>query len=124
GELLERLVAAGGAIPPTLDTGFVVPFDPEVFKLVALELLDEAGVRFLFHAFCSGPLPGRGGPAGAVFETKSGPVAVEAKVVVDCTGDGDVAAGAGATFDLGREEDGLVQPMTLMFRVADFERAA
>ncbi len=124
GELLERLVAAGGAIPPTLDTGFVVPFDPEVFKLVALELLDAAGVRFLLHALASGPLPGRGGPGGAVFETKSGPVAVEARVVVDCTGDGDVAARAGATFDVGREEDGLVQPMTLMFRVADFERAA
>ena len=31
----------------------MVPFDPEVFKLVALDLLDEAGVRFLFHAFAS-----------------------------------------------------------------------
>src|SRR5690606_32819227 len=42
--LLERLVASGGAIAPSLATGYVVPFDPESFKLVALDLLDEAGV--------------------------------------------------------------------------------
>jgi hypothetical protein len=52
-KLLERLVATGGAISPSEETGFVVPFDPEVFKLVALDLLDEAGVQILFHAFAS-----------------------------------------------------------------------
>jgi len=51
--LLERLVQAGGAIPPSLKTGYVVPFDPEIFKLTALDLLDEARVQFLFHAFAS-----------------------------------------------------------------------
>ena len=53
-KLLARLVAVGGAIPPTLATGYVVPFDPEWFKIVALDLLDEAGVQLLFHAFASG----------------------------------------------------------------------
>jgi FAD dependent oxidoreductase len=43
--------------------------------------------------------------------------------VVDCTGDGDVAAHAGAAYEIGRDEDGLVQPMTLMFRMVGFERA-
>jgi hypothetical protein len=117
--LLERLVRAGGAIPPSLATGYVVPFDPEWFKLIALELLDEAGVRFLFHAFASGVLPGN---QGVVFETKSGPLAIRARVIVDCTGDGDVAVQAGAPCAIGRE-DGLVQPMTLMFRVTEFQRA-
>jgi hypothetical protein len=118
--LLERLVRAGGAIPPSLATGYVVPFDPEWFKLIALELLDEAGVSFLFHAFASGVLPGN---EGVIFETKSGPLALRAKVIVDCTGDGDVAVQAGAPCEIGRA-DGLVQPMTLMFRVAEFHRAA
>jgi hypothetical protein len=118
--LLERLVAAGGAIAPSLATGYVVPFDPEWFKLIALELLDEAGVEFLFHAFASGVLPAKD---GVVFETKSGPVVIRAKVIVDCTGDGDVAVQAGAPFEVGRF-DGLVQPMTLMFRVNEFRRAA
>ena len=120
GRLLERLVQAGGAIPPSLATGYVVPFDPEWFKLIALELLDEAGVQFLFHAFASGVLPGT---EGVVFETKSGPLAVRARVIVDCTGDGDVAVQAGAPYEIGRG-DGLVQPMTLMFRVGQFRREA
>lgn len=51
--LLERLVKAGGAISPSLRTGYVVPFDPEIFKLVAVDLLDEARVDFLFHAFAA-----------------------------------------------------------------------
>ena len=121
-KLLERLIAAGGAIAPSLATGYVVPFDPEWFKLVALELLDEAGVEVLFHAFASGVIGGSS-VEGAVFETKSGPLVVRAGVTVDCTGDADVAVQAGAPFEIGRA-DGLVQPMTLMFRMAQFERAA
>jgi FAD dependent oxidoreductase len=119
--LLERLVASGGAIPPSEETGFVVPFDPEIFKLVAIDLLDEAGVEILFHSFASGVV-GTGRSGGVVFETKSGPVIVKAPVVVDCTGDGDVAALAGAPFKVGRDPDGAVQPMTLMFRMVQFRR--
>ena len=121
--LLERLVEAGGATPPSLATGYVVPFDPEIFKLVALELLDEAGVEFLFHSFATDVI-GDTTVEGVVFETKSGPIVVKADIVVDCTGDGDLAARAGAPFELGRDEDGLVQPMTLMFRMGEFERDA
>jgi hypothetical protein len=120
---LDRLVKANGAIPPSLQTGYVVPFDPETFKLVALDLLDEAGVRFLFHAFASDVLTDSG-LTGVVFETKSGPLVIRADVVVDCTGDGDIAARAGAVYETGRGDDLLVQPMTLMFRMAEFERAA
>jgi hypothetical protein len=120
--LLERLVEVGGATAPSLETGYVVPFDPEMFKLVALELLDDAGVDFLFHAFAT-DVVGESTVEGAVFETKSGPVVVKAKTVVDCTGDGDLAARSGASFELGRDEDGLVQPMTLMFRMGEFNRA-
>jgi glycine/D-amino acid oxidase-like deaminating enzyme len=119
--LLERLVKAGGAISPSLRTGYVVPFDPEVFKLVALDLLDEAGVRFLFHAFASDVIANHT-LNGVVFETKSGPVVIRARVVIDCTGDGDVAARAGAPYLIGRDDDQLAQPMTLMFRITEFER--
>jgi len=121
--LLDRLVGAGGAIAPSAETGYVVPFDPETFKLVALDLLDEAGVSFLLYALASG-IVGGASVEGVVFETKSGPLVINARTVVDCTGDGDVAALAGAPFEVGRDGDGLVQPMTLMFRIAEFERAA
>lgn len=121
--LLERLVAAGGAIPPSAETGFVVPFDPEVFKLVALDLLDDVGVKFLFHALATGVI-GQHRLEGVVFETKSGPLVIKARAIVDCTGDGDIAALAGAPFEVGRGVDHLVQPMTLMFRITEFEREA
>ncbi|GGZ82255.1 FAD-dependent oxidoreductase [Streptomyces bluensis] len=117
--LLDRLTARGGCVPPSLKTGYTVPFDPEIFKLVLLDLMDEAGVRMLFHSFASSALPLDDGWR-VVFETKSGPVVIDAGVVVDGTGDGDVAAACGARYEIGRPEDGLVQPMTLMFRVAQF----
>ena len=121
--LLERLVRSGGAIPPSLATGYVVPFDPEIFKLVALDLLDEAGVQFLFHAFASGTIGKGGAVSGVVFETKSGPLVIRAKTVIDCTGDGDICVQAGAPSETGRT-DGLVQPMTLMFRMTEFQQKA
>ena len=118
---LRQLYEAGGAIPPSQATGYTVPFDPEQYKLVALDLLDDAGVRFLLHALASGVV-GDSEPEGVVFETKSGPLVIRAQTIVDCTGDGDVAAAAGARFEVGRDEDQLVQPMTLMFRMAGFDR--
>ena len=121
--LVERLVSVGGAIPPSLATGYVVPFDPEWFKLMALELLNEAGVQFLLHAFASGTLKENSSDrvSGVVFETKSGPIVIRAKAVIDCTGDADMAVQAGAPFEMGRA-DGLAQPMTLMFRMVEFNR--
>lgn len=119
---LERLVARDAAISPSLATGYTVPFDPEALKCIAMDVLDEAGVQYLFHAFASGVVNPASPPDGVVFETKSGPVVIRARAVVDCTGDGDVAAQAGAGFDIGREDDGLMQPMTLMFRMMDFFR--
>ena len=124
--LVQRMVREKGAVKPSLNTGYTVPFDPEIFKQVAMEMLDEQGVKILLHAFASGVLQheNTGGTSGVIFETKSGPLAVRAHTIVDCTGDGDVAAFAGAGFEVGRKEDGRVQPMTLMFRLAEFERKA
>jgi len=84
---VERLVEAGGALAPSAATGYTVPFDPEVFKLVMLDMLDEAGVEYLLHSFASGVV---GSPRveGVVFEGKSGPLVITARAVVDCTGDG------------------------------------
>ncbi|MFI0037011.1 FAD-dependent oxidoreductase [Streptomyces mutabilis] len=122
-QLLDRLTGRGGCLPPSPKTGYTVPFDPELFKFSLLEMMDEAGVRMLFHSFASGALPLDDGSGWrVVFETKSGPVVIDAGVVVDGTGDGDVATACGAPYEIGRPEDGLVQPMTLMFRVADFSR--
>ncbi|HWC24988.1 MAG TPA: FAD-dependent oxidoreductase [Solirubrobacteraceae bacterium] len=120
-DLMERLLDRGGAIAPGEETGYTFPIDPEAYKSAALELLDAAGVRYLMHAFASGVTGAPRRPEGVVLETKSGPLVVQAPVIVDATGDGDVAVAAGADYEIGRD-DGLVQPMTLMFRVVEFQR--
>lgn len=119
-KLVERLVLAGGAFAPSPKTGFMVPFDPEIFKLITLEMLNAAGVELLFHSFASGVISNGHQVEGVVFETKSGPIVAKAKVIIDATGDGDIAAFAGATFEVGRSRDHMVQPMTLMFLIEGF----
>jgi hypothetical protein len=86
----------------------------------------EAGVEVLFHSFVADALtaPGTDGRprvAGVVVAGKGGLAAIRAGVTVDCSADGDVAAMAGARFEIGREGDGLMQPMTLFFRVSGVE---
>lgn len=122
-QLIERLIKAGGAIPPSLDTGFVVPFDPEIFKMTAMDLLDDHRVNMLFHAFASSIFYEKN-KKGVVLETKSGPLVITAGTIIDCTGDGDIAASAGAPYEIGRDSDKLAQPMTLMFRIMEFDRDA
>jgi hypothetical protein len=122
-EFLERLIKAGGAIAPSLNTGYVVPFDPEIFKITALEFMDAYNIKMLFHSFASG-IYNEKGARGVVLETKSGPLVIKANNIVDCTGDGDIAVSAGARFEIGRDGDYLVQPMTLMFRMVEFQKTA
>lgn len=124
GEMVARLVRVGGVLPPSPETSYTAPFDPEAFKTVADDMLDEAGVRVLLHSFASDVFREGDRVCGAVFETKSGPVVIRAQVIIDCTGDGDIAARAGAPYEVGRMEDGLVQPMTLYFRMVEFRKAA
>lgn len=121
-KIVERLVKAGGALAPSHKTGFMVPFDPEIFKLEVLEMLDAAGVEMLFHSFASGVYE-ENSTRGVIFETKSGPIVIKAKIIIDCTGDGDIAVFAGAPFEVGRLEDGTVQPMTLMFLMEGFQKS-
>ncbi|RPJ03441.1 MAG: FAD-dependent oxidoreductase [Spirochaetaceae bacterium] len=120
-EFIERLIKAGGVIAPSFKTGYVVPFDPEIFKIIAVEMLDDNNVTMLFHSFASG-IFNENNVRGVVLESKSGPLVITADVIVDCTGDGDIAAAAGAEFSIGREHDGLVQPMSLLFRMSGFKR--
>lgn len=99
--------------------------NPERLKTVMLEMLDEAGAKLLLYTFASNSIVENDVIKGVVVESKSGREAIYAKVVIDASGDGDVAAKAGVPFVKGREEDGKMQPMTLMFKVAgvDTDRA-
>ncbi len=97
----------------------------EKLKLVLFDMLEEAGVIFQLHTDVVDVIMEDGRITGVITQSKSGREAILAKVVIDATGDGDAAARAGAEFAKGREEDGLMQPVTLMFKIdgVDYERA-
>jgi len=97
-------------------------FDPEVFKLVADEMTLAAGVRLRLHTMLAAvDADGERVKRLAVL-SKSGLEAVEGRVFVDCTGDADLCAWAGAEIQIGREQDGLCQPMTLNFRMGGVDQ--
>ncbi|MDO9404398.1 MAG: FAD-dependent oxidoreductase [Polaromonas sp.] len=72
--------------------------DPEQLKLVYHQMVREAGVDLILHAWMAAPIVSEGRVTGAIFESKQGRRAVLAKVVVDTTGDGDLYAAAGADY--------------------------
>lgn len=135
-EIMRRLAEADGANPAavanitrTLSAGPVpglglnvywVQTHPEKAKGVFDDMLIEAGVTLLYHMDAVMPVTDGARVCGAFVESKSGREAILARVVVDCTGDGDIAARAGAPFALGRPADGACQPMTAIFTVADW----
>ncbi|HET9509631.1 MAG TPA: FAD-dependent oxidoreductase [Sphingomonas sp.] len=91
--------------------------EPEAVKTVALEMLTEAGIDILFYTFLAGTIVEDGAIQGVITESKSGRSAILAKVVVDCTGDADVAYNAGVPTEKGNSDGGM-QPPTLMFCLA------
>ncbi len=99
--------------------------DPEKLKTLYLEMLDEVGCRVMLYTFAEDAICDGDKVLGATVINKSGKTDIYAKITVDATGDGDVAARAGAEFVLGREGDGRMQPATLMFKVGgvDYSRA-
>jgi hypothetical protein len=92
-------------------------FDTEAMKRLLEGMAADAGVEVWYYTQVTDVIVENGVVRGLVVEGKSGREAVFANVVIDCTGDGDVAARAGASYRLGRAEDGLCQPMTLMFEI-------
>lgn len=92
-------------------------FDPEGMKIVLQDMLDESGVRTWCYTVVGEPIIEDGRAVGVIIQTKAGERAILAKLVIDATGDGDVAAKAGLPFSYGRPGDELVQGMTMMFRL-------
>ena len=137
-EIVQRLVAVGGAIHPSqvrAGTAFsawhvaghdhCTPFDPEALQFVLDDLCAEAGVRILFHADFLEPVMDGPRIVGADFATKGGIVRIGARVAIDATGDGDVAFRAGAPCELGDPaRGGAMQPATTFFRIGGLPEAA
>ncbi|WP_080832208.1 FAD-dependent oxidoreductase [Cohnella massiliensis] len=120
-ELVERLMACGGSPGHLRDTvGFVstvTPYHPELFKVTALDMLKEAGVRLLLHSFVDEAEVEGNRIAGVTLTGKSGRIGVRGTMFVDTSGDADVANLSGAPTLVGRDGDRLTQPMTMKFRM-------
>ena len=101
--------------------GRVVTFSPEHMKQAALEMLDEAGVDLLFYTMASRPILEENRVRGLVVENKSGRQAFFSPVLVDCTGDADLAYRAGAPTVIGRESDHKMRPFSVLFRMGNID---
>lgn len=125
-EMVERLMRKGASPGHLADSSdyvaTITPFDPEVHKALLFEMMQEAGVSLLLHAyFLSAQLDGEA-VCGATFATVGGTRTYRGRVVIDATADALVAASAGVPTQQG-DERGRVQPATLMFRLSHVDLA-
>lgn len=129
-EVVNRMVALGGAIHPsqvragtpfsawiTKGHDHLTPFDAETMKFVLDQMCDETGVKVMFHSTLVDPIIIGNGVSGIRLLNREGLCSIRAKVTIDCTGDGDVAARAGVPCTFGNPEIGKVQPSTLFFHI-------
>jgi len=103
GEMAQRLFELGMAIN---EVNPVV--DPEAAKYVLDEMITESGVKMLYHSWGVNTIMDGNTIKGVFIESKSGRQAVLAKVVIDCTGDGDVFHWAGENYETMNYHIGLV----------------
>jgi hypothetical protein len=115
-EIRERLHGRGAASARWL-------YDAEEMKLLLEEMCAEAGVEWILHSrvVAAGVEDGR--LRHVTVENKAGRQAFAARVFIDGSGDGDLAALAGCEFEFGHPESGLGQPMTLMALVTGVPRS-
>lgn len=136
-EIVERLVEAGGALPPqeieagSVYTSFiqkyhrhVTPFDSFRLESVLDQFVREEGVEVLCYTHFSDCITKNGRIEAVVLSALEGLIAVKAKQFIDCTGIAAVAHSAGAPTYKGDEERGIPQPATLMFEVGGVNDAA
>jgi len=123
-EIVDRLRRMGGAREPKrwLKTASM-PYDPSMLKIAADEIVNEAGVRLAFHCLAIDVWKEGNEIRGVIFQGRDGRWGCAAGIIIDCTGDGDIAAMAGACFEY---VPALIQAPTTMFRFGgvDVERAS
>jgi hypothetical protein len=90
--------------------------DPEWLKIISQELLLQRRVTLLYHCWAAAPVLEEGSVQGVIFESKAGRQAILARVLIDCTGDGDIFARAGAPFESDIQGDNMHHTMNVAFR--------
>src|SRR5712672_3965306 len=118
-DLLARIDRLGGLNAPHLILGKILAqaYDTAAYKIAADDLLLSRKVDILCHALGAGVVMHDERRIDAlVVETKAGRQAVRAEIFIDCSGDGDLAAWAGARFEVGDINGNMLYP-SMMFRL-------
>lgn len=118
-EFEEAAKAAGAAVPESQSLSYEI--DSEGFKLVADRMVQEAGIHPMLHRSFVAPIMEGDRITGIITESKAGREAILARVVIDATGDADVAHRAGAPTTKAARED--LMAASVMFHVAGVDKA-
>jgi len=118
-ETHNRLLKEGHALPhlkPDFRAGYSFSYvDPDWWGLLMFEMMTENGVNLLLHSLAVDVLKEGNTVKGVIVENTSGRQAVLGKVIIDCTGEGDISVRAGAPYETLPKEE--LQPHTLSFTV-------
>ncbi len=95
-ELLQRHLKIPGGIINQAPNRINPTSDPEVTKYLMADMVRKAGVNVVLHSWVTNAIMDGDTVRGVIFESKSGCMAIKAKVVIDASGDGDVFGAAGA----------------------------
>ncbi len=132
-ELILNMIAEGGAehsrnsyesekrSDTKGDLSYNYAFDTEIFKKVTLDMAVEAGCDILFHTYFADTIVEEDCVKGIIVENKSGRQAIFARVVIDATGDGDVAARAGAAFWQTKRDEAPRLVDAIMYKISGFD---
>ncbi len=120
GEILKRIERLDGLKPAHLSLqGKIMSqaFDISAYKIAAEQIIADAGAEMIYLAFGAGAVMRSATMIDALLvETKSGRFAVRGEVFIDCSGDADLAAWAGAPYEMGDGKGAMMYPTT-MFRI-------
>lgn len=124
-QVVDALMRRKRAIlrPNTYGAGQGITYDPQALKVIWETLAKSAGVRLLYHTFVVDTLVEHGRVRGVIAVNKGGFYEIPARVVIDASGDADVAAAAGVRCE--GAEQGALQSLTTTFHMinVDTERA-
>jgi hypothetical protein len=94
----------------------VCSVDSEMVRVVMASMLSEANVKTIYHSLGIAAEKEDSLISKVLISNKSGFQCIRSKIVIDATGDADVAAFAGVEYEMG--EDGIVKPPTLMYKIS------
>ncbi|MGD8822428.1 MAG: FAD-dependent oxidoreductase, partial [Anaerolineales bacterium] len=111
--------------PNTFGAGTGVTYDIEALKMLLEEMVLESGAKLLYHSFVPDIVFHQGEIKSVLLSNKAGLRRIDANYFIDGTGDADIAARAGAPFELAGTEGRVVQSLSTIFYMGnvDNERA-